>query len=739
MAKLLLFAFFLSSFLSPFQAQQRLFTPEEKAFLYHVVMKSKVLERNASDHFHYKGDSVVYGEKVDYDKIEEQIILEPSMLEVNTDALAECSPGLISEISTKMALYALHQQLMKRHEDKPEGYSDHIFEEFMDTLAKAMPSNATRIRNGELDVLPKLVDLLDPTFSMKEKVVYLRNLGGYNRHQEKKILEAYHYSVSSYVQKKGYEYYRLLGGPNTPFNNFLMAAGDGSGTSGLLGERETNEKGKKKPKGIGLFTYDTYILTNERNAEQIEVKKDPKRTIQLYGNGKTSNLHLSMWGFNSKHQTTVVVKKEGKSYLLYANKTTKELSPDSTHGGEGKTYHVQIRDVEEKVKELEEGLFGKKGFEYWKKYYFEKLEDTKMKIVECEGDLNRLRYGGTNGKKAYKKKQSELERLYSLKATYTKKLAEAEYNLKEGHNKYKEYQLLLAQMKENIGTEIMTFEKKEDVYIFNDGSVFDARTQDLRFADTQNEENIQIQLLAIGSKALNKNVDEVQLHVNLVESAPIEGIYNEIRLQLKDEFKPDAFVLDSFAFNDFEKFQLQRIAAKMGTYNTVTYASVVGNGIGKKTQTGLVASDEPQLDTYPAGTRADRERLKKSRMFMDLRSSHLHVYFQDTSVYIDIDSYTDPVKSSMHARKPIIKAHFKGKDVTGNEVLSALRSYFVFEALLDELKIQAKKALKGEELSKCNERIAKLRSNIKVSINGKMDVTYADYLKFKKEATAKSK
>ena len=55
------------------------------------------------------------------------------------------------------------------------------------------------------------------------------------------------------------------------------------------------------------------------------------REFEAMKNGYT-NIHFSMWGFNSRQQSTVVVTREGQAYLLYASKISKELSPDSTFG-----------------------------------------------------------------------------------------------------------------------------------------------------------------------------------------------------------------------------------------------------------------------------------------------------------------------------------------------------------------------------------------------------------------------
>lgn len=708
-------------------AAPTLLTPEEKAFLYHVIMKSPVLERNISDLVHFKGDSLVYGNNVDYDLIEEQIIYEPSLLEINIGGFGSVSPGLLSELSTKMALYALHQQLLKRDEDNPEGYSDRIFKHFMDKLVNTLPGNATRVRNDEPEIIPKLQGLLDPTFSMQEKVAYLRNLALFNVEDQRKILDAYHLAIDLYTEEKAKDYFLMLGGKRGSFQNTLLAAGDGSGTAGLLGERQGG-----KPKGIGLFTYQTFIFTNERNWEQIDTKKAPDKTFRLIGDNTTTNLHLSIWGFNSKHQTTVVVKHLGKSYLFYANKETRELSPDTTFS-DGKSYHDLILDVEKKIHELEEGLYGKQGFEYWRDYYKEKLEETKMAILECEGELNELRYDGLKNRKKIAKQEERLVRLYSTKANYVKKLKEAEYNLQNGYEELKRFKAELVKMNDYLGHDQQSFERIGSVYVFEDGSIFDVNTQDFKFSDLTSKDEINIRLIAIGNKPLTKRVDEVQLHVNLTSGKEIEKFYDEFNLKVKDQFKSDHFVLDSFQLDDFQKFQLMRVAKKLGDPATTAYAAIAGKGIGVRTENGIEASLLPDWDEYPGATPTDKARIKKSRMFADLRMSKALIYFEDSSLYIEISSFTDPVRSNIHQKNPALKAHFEKTEVSGNEVLSTLRSYYLYDIILDEIANQAKKELSGEPKSRCLDRLKKLKAVIKADCNGKMQLAFSDYLRFKNE------
>ena len=121
--------------------------------------------------------------------------------------------------------------------------------------------------------------------------------------------------------------------------------------------------------------------------------------------------------------------------------------------------------------------------------------------------------------------------------------------------------------------------------------------------------------------------------------------------------------------------------------------------------------------------------MKESKMFSDLRVSNIHIYFLDSNLYIDINSYTDPVKSNIH-KKEELNYLFRSNNVTGNEVLSALRSYYLFQEILNRIKMQCVQSLPKKSQEICLERIKKLKTQINVSCNGKMEFDHSIFEQF---------
>ena len=704
------------------KAGPTLLTPEEKAFLYHVIMKSPVLKRNLSDLVHFKGDSIIYKNQVIYDDIEEQIIYEPSLLELNIQGFGNVSPGLLSELATKMALYALYNELNQDIPKKPALHTDRIFKLFMDKLLQSLPENATRIRNQEIEVIPRIFKLFNPSFSMNDKISFINGIGTYSLEDQQKILDAYHKSIDLYTKEKALDYFLMLGGKNSDFQNTLLAAGDGSGTSGLLRERENG-----KPKGIGLFTYQTLI---SKASNQIEINKTPEKSFHLLGNNRTTNLHLSIWGFNSRHQTTVVIKNKSASYVLFANNISKELSPDTTFTG-GKTYYNLITEVQAQIDILHEKIEGKSGLLSRISTQKNTLTEANETIRKNQESISSIKISSSkNKKKKIAKHQNKITRASTKISLYQKKLVKAETELNNNQEEQLMWKEELKIMKDNLGDKQQTFEQIGNVFLFEDGSIFNANTQDFKFSDASTKNNFKIKLIAIGNTPMAKNLDEVQLHINVTQGKTIDKFFNEFNLKLKDQFESNHFTLANFSLDEFQQFQLKRIALKMSLYSTTTYASIRGNGNGVKTENGIQSSQMNDLDAYPGTSTADKMMMRESKMFSDLRMSAIHIYFIDSALYIDINSYTDPVKSNIH-KNDSLDFFFKNKNVTGNEVLSSLRSYFLFEEILNAIRSQCVKSLPVKSQKICLERVEKLRKQIKANCNGKMEFDYPIFQQFK--------
>src|SRR3990167_1322506 len=94
--------------------------PEERAYLYHIVKKSPILDQNIGRYFEYKGPMVRFMNKeINFDSIETIIINNPEQLFIRTSEIGKSPKGIIAEAANKMALWELNKVLLaSRQSDK---------------------------------------------------------------------------------------------------------------------------------------------------------------------------------------------------------------------------------------------------------------------------------------------------------------------------------------------------------------------------------------------------------------------------------------------------------------------------------------------------------------------------------------------------------------------------------------------------------------------------------------------
>ena len=94
------------------------------------------------------------------------------------------------------------------------------------------------------------------------------------------------------------------------------------------------------------------------------------------------------------------------------------------------------------------------------------------------------------------------------------------------------------------------------------------------------------------------------------------------------------------------------------------------------------------------------------------------------------DSPTELIVKLIRNEKEELNYLFRSNNVTGNEVLSALRSYYLFQEILNRIKMQCVRSLPKKSQEICLERIKKLKTQINVSCNGKMEFDHSIFEQF---------
>lgn len=722
--------------------------PEERAYLFHVVKKSPILNNNFGRYFDYQGPEIKFpNQKINYDSIELLIINKPEILIIRKEEISKSAKGLIAEAANKMAIWELNKVLLEKRNSSTDlkQYSNE-YELFETFLSEKLPQSMLKMTDGVNKPSPKMNNLMNPSLTFDDKKMLLESLRLPTIQDELITLEAINYSINAYVSKRAYEIFRALGGKADVFNNVLVAAGDGSSTTGILEEREKDERGrwnKGLPKAVGLFPYQVIIESTEVK-KKIKQELEPMRysisDFKTAGDNKMTNLHFDVWGYNSKKQTTVVIEKNGLSYHLFGAIDTRFLSPDSTFS-DGTTFQSIINDLEgNKIAKLNEMIYGKKGFDHWIEYNKKKKDNTELKIEKREKEYSDLGYSpittsskpsrqvkkskkkaikrgtgsfdGTpttsSNRKERKKLQNTIVGLYNLFDMYKRKIKELETQKAEAIDLMAIYQRKLDRYKQLMGIRWAEYEEKDGLYLFEDSTTFDILTQEFKFPATEKTEDFEVRLIGIPESSLSKSADEVMIHINMMDAEPN---YNaRINLALEDVFDSDKWALPKPLFSQKDSVALRVFFE--GMLDKKVEFSIVsrGQGIGKWNGIQTIKNPKPEeLSKYPSGSS------KNDSSFIRLRKSEVYIHM-NREIQLEVNSYTDPVKSNLTVSNDNINSEMIKYKLSKNDVLSAYRTAAILKALKSEINLLAGKYLSRNEativIDRFNTEIAKTKVSV---------------------------
>ncbi|PHR29587.1 MAG: hypothetical protein COA38_11225 [Fluviicola sp.] len=751
MVKYLLFFILLFSISNPTQAQvNEDLTPEERAYLFHIVKKSPILNQNFGRYFDYQGPEIKFSNgALNYDSIELLIINQPESLVIRKEEIAKSPKGLIAEAANKMALWELNKTLLAKRSN-PDDLKEYQneYDKFERFLIMNLPANTLKMSDGKQKPHPKLQQVINPSLALDDKIAMLESLRFLDENDQLNTLKAINFAIDKYIDGRAEEIYRALGGQADTFVNVLVAAGDGSSTTGMLEEREKDENGhwnKGLPKAVGLFPYSVYIEkteTKKKTTSKIEPMRFVTKDFKTVGKNRHTNIHFDVWGYNTEKQTTVVVEKNGLSYHLFGSGETRFLSPDSTFSS-GKTFQTIINDLEfNKIAKLNDQIYGKKGFDYWIEYNIKKRDQTELKIVKKEKEYSDLgfspistskkpsrsvkrskrraikagtgEFDGTpttnSNRKTRKKYQNSIVGLYAQYEGYKRNIVELEIRKEAAIDLMAIYQRKLDSYKAVMGFNWASYKEKDGLYTFEDSTTFDILTQEFQFKPSEKVEDFEIRLIAIPESSLSKNADEVMLHINLVDAAPN---YNaRINLELNDVFASDKWELPKKLFADKDSVAL--LIFFEGLLDKKVDFAIIGRGqgIGNWNGTQTVKAYKPEeLDRYPG----EAAITKMDSSFLRLRKSELLINM-DRNIVVNVNSYTDPVRSSIDISNSDISSAMAKFGLSKNDILSAYRTHSILMEFKSEINVLAGKYLSREQASTVIDRFNKQLAKTRVSV-----------------------
>ncbi len=729
--------------------------PEERAYLFHIVKKSPILDQNIGRYFDYQGPLITFANSnINYDSIETVIINQPDLLVIRHQEIAKSTKGIIAEAANKMAIWELNKMLLaKRVKDIDFQRYEVKYKLFETLLMEKLPQVC--LDESGTKPIGRMDNVLNPSLSLDDKIAQLSSFKGMTHADELQAIRAINDAVNSYVEERTKEVYFALGGEASTFVNVLTAAGDGSMTSGLLDEREKDEKGrwnKGLPKAIGLFPYTVNLSTPTKKKEEAVVKSQ-NYTITDFntvGNNKATSLHFDVWGYNSEKQTTVVVEKNGKSYHLFGSGQTRFLSPDSTFSS-GKTFQAIINDLEfNKIGALNEKIEGKKGFDYQIEYYGIKRDETELKIIKNEKSYsdkgyspittsskpsrkvkkskkNAIKAGSgadsfdlkpttSSNKKKKKQQQNDIVSLYERFSWCKAKIAELKIERQEAVDLRAKYQLRLDTYKRLMGYNWINYTEENGLYLFSDSATFDMNTQEFQFPASNIVEGFEVKLIAIPESSLSDQADEVMLHVSLIDAKPN---YNaRIQIALEDQFASDSWELKNNLIQQSDSVAMRQFFEALLEKDSKFKIIARGQGVGVWNGTQTVKHSTPAERTSYSSVG------KMDSTYARLRLSELLIHL-DRGVTMEVNSYTDPVRSSFanaSAKVNELKNQYK---LSHNDILSAYRTKEILTKFRAEMNVLAGLYLTREEAKVVIDTFNREYDKVKVGI-GPVSVKLSD-------------
>jgi len=672
---------------------QNTLSGELKAYMYHVVKKSPILDSNIGRYFEYSGPDIrLPNNNINYDSIDILISNFPDYLFIRSSEIAKCSPGIVAELANKTAIWELNKTMLaylSDDESEKLRFQNH-FNKYEKLLVEYLPATQVKTTSSGKTFNPKLKEALNPSISFNIKKDLLEGKPGMHTFIIKEILEAINNAVIHWVQDRTHYIFRALGANTRDFNNILLAGGDGSYTSGMLNEREKDVRGrfgKGLPRAIGFFPYQIKIQADDKGQDKVLPVYFPSVDLFTAGNGRITNLHPDIWGYNDKKQTTLVIEKNKRQYILFGSAETRFLSPDSNFTDNG-TFMSIINELEQKhIADLKEKIYGKKGFDFLIAYNEEQLKITKKEVIDIDQALQKLKSSNTRNSTKGKKKIQALQTKFINKQNHydrcENKIKKLTIDKAEASEKLDEYEARLSMYKKLIGSNWVPYKVNADgLFTFDDGATFDLKTQDFRFPPSFTQEAFEVRLLPVPTSALSNKVDEVMLHLTVSDMPPDFNL--KFKLNKVDWFAPNEYTLNQNIFSAGDSVVVYDILQALSA-GTKLNIRASGMGIGILINDTLVKKQTPiELSTYPGENQEERALAAQSLEFKGLRMTKISCDLSEDLLF-KVSSFTDPVRATFEPQNHQLNKLVQQEKINKNDALSVYRTAHVLFALKNEL------------------------------------------------------
>ncbi len=667
---------------------QEVLTPIQRAWLYRIVMKTPVLKNNMEHCFRFDETPFVTSSRPGYihtnfDAILDFQVNHPESLTVYYDSIKALSPGLISEVTTKLALWELNEEL-KYCIRNTDSCRERILKSFVIPLGNSLPGKLRqKKRYGAINIV------INPSLPIFKKIELLNGVLKSDISSQKKVLNLWRKLVADYSFERSSYYFNILAPDYQLEKSLFLAAGEGSGTAGLLYEGEVDPSDTTNVywygKGIGLFSYDVSV-----HKGKLFPKEQTDGEMKLLSD-KPSSLHISLWGLNSSYKPLIVVTVNNKSYHLFARYEGKALSPDGTQG-KGLSYIDRINQykklkVDKKYEELSDGSPLANSLK--REYAIKDEVEAKISVLELE--IDSLMEEPAASQSAIEMRKRMIDSQLSVLQKKRVRISSLENKLSNEYSAIANAESKVGKMQELLGSNVQSWKREDSLYVFEDSVVFNSKTQDLIFPEEFMGNSASIRLISASYSLLGKSKDEVQLSVNLTNALPQFQKSKVVPVkQMPDILQTFYYFPDRFhsftTVPDSVKKQISGMISLVQKENRKVLVTIA------PFPDSIVSAVSERVTLYP-----DREKEFKLPVTTmgRRRKAYVTVGFRNDTLLITAYGMTDevPTRLSMVDVSVRKKLGVIGSGMKNNRFLAALRAMDAVAIILNDAESELQKKL----------------------------------------------
>ncbi|MBN2165099.1 MAG: hypothetical protein JW717_02365 [Marinilabiliaceae bacterium] len=593
------------------------FTISEQVLLYHTASKSPVVWDECKTCFIF--DSLLKDSfnvrKYDYKLIEQLLTSDIGILSIDWNKLKNKRFSALTELATKYSILKLNEDLKKELNNKSKNKSElHtlLYNKLIPGLPEKIKEKTKSKKTTEI-----IQCIIHPSFPVKQKIEILSKLGLEPKEQQK-LLNTWSEILVNYLYEQSNNTYKKIKDTTTTFDIRMLAAGEGSGTIGLLYEYEQNPEDSSKNwygKATGLFTYKydikhgkTYPL--EQTTTQLQIPAN-----------KNIAIHISLWGLNSTTKPMIIFQKANKTYHLYA---PEKLTPDSTMG-KGLTHIDRIGQLKKlKVEKPYEKLYEKDGLYSIIKRELVLKDKIEQDIHRHEAGIDSIQKSGITNQSQINYHKTQINIYLTNLTAKESRIAELTTKLSKELKEIEKAQESIIKMEQFLGKNIQTWKKKDSLYLFADGTIFNYKTQDLVFKAKNKSEKIDIRLVSPSLIISGQLKDEIQMIVTLSDADyPVQN-NSVIEHKSTYYYAKDEFITNTISHIENKNIHTYQVKLKIDTLflnrkidqlsnsicNTMRHSTVSIKIINDTAKITIISGCDPQRTKLSALTVKNRKKLK---------------------------------------------------------------------------------------------------------------------------------